>query len=134
MLEPDADSHLSHSIPFTIWLSVELNTVLIVSSIPLIRPLFIRRHHQRLPPHHGRTSTFDSVMSSISKKPRANLSRIDSEEEIMPQPMVPLEEMGKGIKVTREVEVTYQSSDYAFVHAALVGLVQGEIANPSLAR
>lgn len=38
-----------------------------------------------------------------------------------------------GITVTKEVEVTYQPSDVQFVHAALVGLVQGEIANPKLA-
>jgi hypothetical protein len=32
-----------------------------------------------------------------------------------------------GITVTREVEVSYQAHDAPFVHAALVGLRQGEI-------
>lgn len=40
---------------------------------------------------------------------------------------------GGGITVTREVSVTYQPSNAPFVHAALVGLVQGEIGNPHLA-
>lgn len=39
-----------------------------------------------------------------------------------------------GIRVIREVEVTYQPADAPFVHAALVGLIQGEIANPKLAQ
>lgn len=38
------------------------------------------------------------------------------------------------IQVTREVSVTYQPNDVPFVHAALVGLIQGEIANPRLVR
>ncbi len=38
------------------------------------------------------------------------------------------------IQVTREVSVSYESSDAPFVHAALVGLIQGEIANPHLVR
>ena len=37
-----------------------------------------------------------------------------------------------GIHVTTEVSVTYEPSNAPFVHAALVGLIQGEIANPRL--
>ena len=38
------------------------------------------------------------------------------------------------IQVTREVVVTYEREDAPNVHAALVGLIQGEIANPRLVR
>lgn len=40
----------------------------------------------------------------------------------------------QGIVVTREVQVSYENKDPAVVHAALVGLLQGEVANPRLAR
>lgn len=39
-----------------------------------------------------------------------------------------------GIVVTREVQVSYETKDAPNVHAALVGLLQGEIANPRLVR
>ena len=53
----------------------------------------------------------------------------------MPQ-SVPMHNLDQGgITVTREVHVTsIQTNDLPFVHAALVGLVQGEIANPKLAQ
>lgn len=36
------------------------------------------------------------------------------------------------ITVTTEVEISYQSMEKPFVHASIVGLIQGEIANPRL--
>ena len=51
----------------------------------------------------------------------------------MPQHHIPLHDLEpSGIMVTSEVSITYESSDSPYVHAALVGLVQGEIANPGL--
>ena len=38
------------------------------------------------------------------------------------------------ITVTTEVEVTYEKMEAPFLHAALVGLIQGEMMNPRLRR
>ncbi|KAK5124860.1 hypothetical protein LTR85_001050 [Meristemomyces frigidus] len=121
---------------YVIWLSIELNVVIIVASIPLLRPMF-RRSKPRTDVMQAQkwdTSTFSSVFSK--GRARANLSRVDSEENIIePQGnQYPMRMQAPGIQVTHEVSVTYQPSDQAYVHAALVGLVQGEIANPKLAR
>lgn len=124
-----------------IWLSVELNVVIIVSSIPLLRPMF-RRNHQRRPDAQQMQRWDSSTIGSVFSKKgvRTNLARVDSEENIIQSPQghhnsMRLPELeDPGITVMTEVSVTYQTSDMPFVHAALVGLVQGEIANPRLAR
>ncbi|KAK3069041.1 hypothetical protein LTR53_012936 [Teratosphaeriaceae sp. CCFEE 6253] len=125
--------------PFVIWISVELNTVIVVSSLPFLRKLFVRDRQHRAEQQQQQISKWDvsSFSSYLSKRgARANLTRVGSEEEIMPQPPVPMQSMdNKGIQVTREVTVSYQSaSQHAFVHAALVGLIQGELDHPQLAR
>lgn len=121
---------------YVIWLAIELNVVIIVASIPLLRPLFHRNNHRAdvMQPQQWDMPTFNSVFSK--GRARANLSRVDSEEHIieLQSKEHPTETEGPGIQVTREVTVTYQPSDQAYVHAALVGLIQGEIANPRLAR
>ncbi|KAK4892412.1 hypothetical protein LTR27_009068 [Elasticomyces elasticus] len=125
-------------IPWAIWISIELNVVIIVASLPLVRPMFIRSRHRRRLHVEQQTqkwesnSTFGSFMSS-KKGPRSNLARVDSEEEIMPQDSFQMQEVhGGAINVTREVTVTYENTNQPFVHAALVGLIEGEIANPKL--
>ncbi|KAK4958022.1 hypothetical protein LTR10_004447 [Elasticomyces elasticus] len=125
-------------IPWAIWISIELNVVIIVSSLPLVRPMFVRSRHRRRLHVEQQTqkwdsnSTFGSFMSS-KKGPRSNLARVDSEEEIMPQDSFQMQEVhGGAINVTREVMVTYENTNQPFVHAALVGLIEGEIANPKL--
>jgi len=151
---------LGDLVPYVIWLSIELNVVMIVSSIPILRPLFQRTQHradvtQLQQMNKWSTSTMNSVFSK--KGARSNLTRVDSQENIIePQASqypIPMEE--SGIHVTHEVSVSYEPSNMPFVHAALVGLVssescilrsrtyadvmfllqvQGEIANPRLAR
>ncbi|KAK5679961.1 hypothetical protein LTS10_007909 [Elasticomyces elasticus] len=122
-------------IPWAIWISIELNVVIIVASLPLVRPMFVRsRHRRRLEQTQkwNSGSTLGSFMSS-KKGPRSNLARVDSEEEIMPQDSFQMQEVhGGAINVTREVTVTYENTNQPFVHAALVGLIEGEIANPKL--
>jgi hypothetical protein len=83
-------------------------------------------------------STIGSMFSN--KGGRTTLSRVDSEENII-APMTshetPIELRShddQGITITHEVEVTYEPSNMPFVHAALVGLVHGEITNPKLVR
>lgn len=78
------------------------------------------------------------MTSMFLKKSRAG-SRLkalstSSEENMVPHSSQVFYMEQPRITVTREVTVTYQPSDVQFVHAALVGLVQGEIANPKLAR
>ncbi|KAK0286905.1 hypothetical protein LTR35_004374 [Friedmanniomyces endolithicus] len=125
-------------VPLVIWISIELNVVIIVSSLPLMRPIFTRRRPRRATedqptPIWGSSTTFGSFMAK--KGARSTLARVDSEEAIMPQNAVPMRDLGAGgINVTREISVTYESSNQPFVHAALVGLIEGEIANPKLAR
>ena len=126
---------------YVIWISIELNVVIIVSSIPLLRPLFRRRRRQQLdqadPASRWDSVTLGSVLSR--KGPHAGatqLSSISSEENVLAPYQQPFPDVNQsaGITVTTEVSVTYQPNNAPFVHAALVGLVQGEIANPSLAR
>ena len=110
--------------------------MIIVASIPLLRPLFRRR--QRLAeadtPAKWDTTTFGSVFSKRGTRATTTKFSTSSEENIMPQRMEQYEMEAPGITVTTEVSVTYQPADAPFVHAALVGLIQGEIANPRLVR
>ncbi|KAK1057140.1 hypothetical protein LTR12_001149 [Friedmanniomyces endolithicus] len=125
-------------VSLVIWISIELNVVIIVSSLPLMRPIFTRRrpcraNEEQPTPNWGSSTTFGSFMAK--KGARSTLARVDSEEAIIPQNAVPMQHLGGGgIHVTREISVTYESSNQPFVHAALVGLIEGEIANPKLVR
>jgi hypothetical protein len=115
---------------------VELNVVIIVTSIPLIRPLFKRRKRQLIEPENTKwddTITLNSAYSIKGARSRAAPMSISSQENIVPHLPDQYEmDHKQGITVTREVSVTYQTHDTPFVHASLVGLVQGEIANPQL--
>ncbi|GAB7359185.1 hypothetical protein MBLNU230_g5252t1 [Neophaeotheca triangularis] len=135
--------------PYIIWLSVELNLVMIVASVPLLRPLF-----RRTTPHpqsRWESITLGSVLPKSRGSGRSRPSSSASEEFIMASAesqkaassstasAVPAREREglaaeQGITRTMEVSVTYESSNAPFVHAALVGLVQGEIQNPGIAR
>ena len=111
--------------------------VIIVSSIPLIRPMFRRSSSrtQATELQKWDTSTISSVFSK--RNTRTNLSRVESEENIIERQdtteAARPEQHGE-IQVTHEVSVSYEPSNVPYVHAALVGLIQGEIANPHLAR
>ncbi|KXS99635.1 hypothetical protein AC578_9906 [Pseudocercospora eumusae] len=126
---------------YVVAMSVELNVVIITASIPLLRPLWKRsRNDEGGPPaqpplwhthiplssafsskNHSRTNTTQlTSMSSLDQ-----IVAIDPHQAPLPSP---------GITVTTEVEVTYQRMDAPHVHAALVGLIQGERENPRLAR
>jgi len=129
---------------YVIALSVELNVVIITSSVPFLRPLFERKHNASAQldrmQRQWDTSTVGSVFSKKSGA-RMNLSRVDSEENsILPDSNHPstesiqMQQPSGAIQVTQEVSVSYETSDVPHVHAALVGLLQGEINNPRLAR
>lgn len=120
-----------------IWIEIELNIVIIVASIPLLRPLldtFIRTR-QRLPDENSPgwdTTTFSSVYSKAKSRTRVAKVPTSSEENIVPPNSEIFEMDQTGIHVTKEVSVSYHPTEVPFVHAALVGLIQGEIANPKL--
>ncbi|KAH9827507.1 hypothetical protein Tdes44962_MAKER09686 [Teratosphaeria destructans] len=123
--------------PYIVWIVFELNVVIIISSIPLLRPLFKRK--PRTPEAHvmrnWEISTSNSIFSKIGAK--ETLSRVDSEEETLTERPTSTPLGGSSyaaIHVTQEVEITYEPSNLPFVHAALVGLVQGEILNPKLVK
>ncbi|RMY92661.1 hypothetical protein D0862_09429 [Hortaea werneckii] len=129
---------------YVIALSVELNVVIITSSVPFLRPLFERKHNAsaqlELMQRQWDTSTVGSVFSKKSGA-RTNLSRVDSEENsILPDghhqstESIQMQQPSGAIQVTQEISVSYETSDVPHVHAALVGLLQGEINNPRLVR
>lgn len=120
---------------YVIWMSVELNVVIITASVALLRPLFRLKKHADVvePPNpswHSQAvplSSVDSLAKSRTRYCTPNHSSMTSVE------LVPPRDQGE-ISVTREVRISYEAQDAPFIHAALVGLIQGEIQNPALAR
>ncbi|PSK43768.1 hypothetical protein B9Z65_7282 [Elsinoe australis] len=123
-------------VPYAIWVSVEINVVIIASSIPILRPLF-KRHGLSSVMQRNVTERSDmetgstlSPYTSSSKSPYGNTSSpfdkarihthtssISSQEKILP----PRPEQ---FTITRTVEVSVSHSprDRNLVHAALIGL------------
>jgi len=130
--EISTDSRSSDDlITYALWITIELNVVMIVASIPALRPLFRynglkRIVRKQLTParSHERTdysagSSFKMGMSKSS--PATRIRSTGSEEDMIPiQPIVSREM--PGITRTVEVSVTHEKSEATFVHAALVGL------------
>jgi len=111
--------------------------VIIASSVPLLRPLFHRRR-QRIPDEGSEgwdAITLNSVFSKSKFRERSTALQSPSQENIVPHSTHAghvANGQQPGITVTREVAVTVETTDVQFVHAALVGLVQGELANPQM--
>ena len=113
-------------------MAVELNIVMIVSSIPFLRPLFQRNHQA----NDNKTTRPRYELGSVFSKNGggSGLTELshpgESQENLSPVKHASTASStteGVGITVTSEVTVTYSKLDVPFVHAALVGLVQGEI-------
>ncbi|GIZ39126.1 hypothetical protein CKM354_000251700 [Cercospora kikuchii] len=140
---------------YVIALSVELNVVIITASLPFLRPLVPKKwqtRQQPLPalhdiPIHQRTRQGHIPLSSgYTSKNHSRTNTIEMTSPISPtspnamgfQPAASgnwvLRSDHGAITVTTEVEVTYEKMEAPFVHAALVGLIQGEIMNPRLRR
>ena len=100
---------------YVIWLSVELNIVMIASSIPLLRPLFRRNSKQSQNRHEMKRWDSGTVGSVMSRKSPHTITARESEENIIEQPSSL--QPRHAIQVTREVTVTYETSDAPFVHA-----------------
>lgn len=133
---PTFDSKLTPStddlVDYIIWISVELNIVMVAASIPILRPLFTRGGLSRLarrPQMSARETRSPSTGSSIAmskQRPRVatrHLSSTSSQEDILARdPNDSFGEESVGITRTVEVSVTYAPNDATWVHAALVGL------------
>lgn len=132
---------------YIIWLSVELSLVMVVAWVPLLRSLFRNRSNE--PKSRWKAITLGSVLPKSRTGGGRRMSTANVEYIMTPQVSksgvsgsssraVGFEngsEEGVGgegggigeITRTTEVSVTYETSDKPFVHAALVGLVQGGI-------
>lgn len=120
---------------YVIAMAVELNIVIIAASVPFLRPLFRRKPprldlpglHQVPPP-----LTWNShipLSSGFTSKNHSRTNTVTEEElGVLPgtQGTAWAGEVEGVITVTTEVEVTYQRMEAPYVHAALVGLIQGE--------
>lgn len=124
--------------PYVAWISVELNVVMTVASVPLLRPLLkgaSNRLRGTLAKHGSVQEKFESIsLGSIISKNKQSRSRVanlgisSSEEHIAPH----IGPFG-GIIQTVEVEISSTpSANRAFVHAALVGLVHDDTSNASV--
>ena len=97
---------------FVIWISIELNIVLIVSSVPLLRPLFQRQSKKV----SERFARYDVSMGSVFSK-RGTRSRItemsNTSEEKLATPNSPAAGPVDpfNITVTHEVSITYQAHE-----------------------
>ncbi|CAK4033832.1 Hypothetical predicted protein [Lecanosticta acicola] len=142
---------------YVIWISVELNIVIITASIPILRPLF-RKLRRRDAPSHPDESDMASELPGWRRShvplpsalPSPTLSKYPSLVKMQSVQHVPQQSISSQaeivswdaespteITVITEVEVSYEpyeSGNVPWVHAALIGLVQGEIANPKLVR
>lgn len=115
--------------------SVELNVVIIVATVPLLRPMF---HKTELYEIQSAAASDSFTLASVSrdKVHRVHIGHqsVSSDENIIPRDPPQESEASRGIHVTREVSITYQPTNIPFVHATLVGLIHGEIANPWLVK
>ncbi|KAL9067258.1 MAG: hypothetical protein Q9157_006879 [Trypethelium eluteriae] len=128
---------------YVIWISIELNVVMITATIPLLRPLFRRdvfpfgrrprddsgtmlSSMTSLPRKGWENITMDSMLSKKDRF-RSQISEVHSSastEDIQPSREI---QNPFGITRTMEVQITYEANDKPHVHAALVGLCPGVI-------
>ncbi|KAI4737829.1 hypothetical protein E4T50_11708 [Aureobasidium sp. EXF-12298] len=119
--------------PFVTWVSVELNVVLTVTSLPLLRPLAQEARHLFTKTREVKEPWDDTIsLRSI------HTSGMDDEESktgagvgvvalSSPQSdgFVAQQDMSQVIR-TVEVEISYEKNETPMIHACLVGLVQGQ--------
>ncbi|CAD0019413.1 unnamed protein product, partial [Aureobasidium pullulans] len=122
--------------PFVTWVSVELNVVLTVTSLPLLRPLAreTRERTARLlsinrkikepwddtislrSMHTGQEDVESKTGAGVGVTALGNHSRDGFASQQDPESVIR----------TVEVSISYEKNDSPLIHAALVGLVQGQ--------
>ncbi|KAI7481989.1 hypothetical protein KC351_g6053 [Hortaea werneckii] len=141
-----------------IWSAIEFNLLITCGSIPMLRSLFKRPLIPKHPYFHhhnhngGGTHTEGQELSHYKSNDTKEIGKgsvesvTGSQENIVPHntssqaksfsssPPTAESMMPDQINRTVEVEVRYEKSDAPAMHAALVGLKQGEESNPHLMR
>ena len=115
-------------VPYMIWVSIESNVVIVVASVPLLRPLFNglrNRMMGKLAKHGSVTDKFGdiSLTSMVSRKgaKSTHFPKSSSQEHIAPQQ--------DPFTITQTMEVSVTTTpvrDVTLVHAALIGLVDDQ--------
>ncbi|GAB1738497.1 hypothetical protein NU219Hw_g3303t1 [Hortaea werneckii] len=147
-----------------IWASIEFNLLIICGSVPMLRALFKRsllvpkhpyfhhRHSSNNPAEEQELSQYKSTDDDVDTKHmgKGSVESVTGSQENIVAPSTTVQaksfssssspptkaaaRMPAGISRTVEFEVKYEKSDAPAMHAALVGLKQGEELNPHLTR
>lgn len=125
-----------------IWASIEFNLLIICASAPILRTLFQRRRPKHIYSTEGVMQEEHELSTKESNDDKGGgksaISSVNgSQENIVPQrPRTTALSAMDGINRTRtvEVQVSFEHVEAPKVHAALVGLMQGEELNPHLAK
>ncbi|THZ01875.1 hypothetical protein D6C92_00952 [Aureobasidium pullulans] len=132
----DISDYTYYLTPFVTWVSVELNVVLTVTSLPLLRPLAreTRERTARLlsinrkikepwddtislrSMHTGQEDVESKTGAGVGVTALGNHSRDGFASQQDPESVIR----------TVEVSISYEKNDSPLIHAALVGLVQGQ--------
>jgi len=113
-------------VSFVLWISIELNVVMIVASVPLLKPLFKTKGLSRIVRNltnsqMGSESGGRSFRMGVGKG-STRVNSASSEEDILGTHQQRTKAGPMAITRTVEVSVTHTANDRTFVHAALVGL------------
>ncbi|KAH0289303.1 hypothetical protein M436DRAFT_82534 [Aureobasidium namibiae CBS 147.97] len=120
--------------PFVTWVSVELNVVLTVTSLPLLRPLaqearqlFTKTREAKEPWDDtiSLRSIHTSGLDDEESKTGAGVGVVALGSPQTPDGFVAQQDMSQVIR-TVEVQISYEKNETPMIHACLVGLVQGQ--------
>ncbi|KAI4798037.1 hypothetical protein E4T45_11688 [Aureobasidium sp. EXF-8846] len=120
--------------PFVTWVSVELNVVLTVTSLPLLRPLaqearqlFTKTREPKEPWDDtiSLRSIHTSNVEDEESKTGAGVGVVALGTPTSPDGFVAQQDMSQVIR-TVEVQISYEKNETPMIHACLVGLVQGQ--------
>jgi hypothetical protein len=120
--------------PFVTWVSVELNVVLTVTSLPLLRPLAQEARHLFAKTREPKEQWDDTIsLRSIhtsgvedeERKTGAGVGVIALGTPSGQEGFVAQQDMSQVVR-TVEVQISYEKNETPMIHACLVGLVQGQ--------
>lgn len=133
-IEPSLTNHSDELTPFVTWVSVELNVVLTVTSLPLLRPLAQEARHLFTKTREVKEPWDDTIslrsihtsgMDDEESKTGAGVGVVALSSPQSPDGFVAQQDMSQVIR-TVEVEISYEKNETPMIHACLVGLVQGQ--------
>jgi len=130
----DLTNCLDELTPFVTWVSVELNVVLTVTSLPLLRPLaqearqlFSKTREVKEPWDDtiSLRSIHTSGLEDEESKTGAGVGVVALGSPQSPNGFIAQQDMSQVVR-TVEVEISYEKNETPMIHACLVGLVQGQ--------